>query len=267
MSTTSPGLGHALDISSTTPTPFHRLVRVELRKSYDTRAGFWLLMTIALLVLAAEIIAVAVTAVQDEPMQFGDFVGTAAFLTSFLLPVLGILLVTTEWSQRSAMVTFALEPRRPLVIAAKALVGVILTVATVVFSIAIGFVANLVYGLLQGSTDWTFGWPDFAAFLVTQILAMLGGFALAALLLNTAAAIVVFFVYKWVLPGLFILGAALMGWFEKLQPWIDFQSAQEAIWDWSSSGEDWAQLVVSGLVWLGLPLAFGIRRVLRAEVK
>ena len=43
---------------------------------------------------------------------------------------------------------------------------------------------------------------------------MLGGFALAALLLNTAAAIVVFFVYKWVLPGLFALGAALMGWFE-----------------------------------------------------
>jgi ABC-2 type transport system permease protein len=267
MSTTAPGLGHALDISSTTPTPFHRLVRVELRKSYDTRAGFWLLATIALLVLAAEIIALAVTAAQDEPMEFGDFVGVAAFLTSVLLPVLGIMLVTTEWSQRSAMVTFALEPRRPLVIAAKALVGVLLTVATVVVSIAIGFVANLVYGMLQGGADWTFGWPDFAAFLLTQTLAMLGGFALAALLLNTPAAIVAFFVYRWVLPGLFALGAALMGWFESLQPWIDFQSAQAAIWDWSSSAEDWAQLVVSGILWLVLPLAIGIWRVLRAEVK
>ncbi|GAA4731841.1 hypothetical protein GCM10023350_13990 [Nocardioides endophyticus] len=108
-----------MDISGTAPTPFLRLVRVELRKSYDTRAGFWLIMSIGLLVLAAEIIAVAVTAAQDEPMQFGDFIGVAAFLTSFLLPVLGIMLVTTEWSQRSAMVTFALEPRRTLVIAAK----------------------------------------------------------------------------------------------------------------------------------------------------
>ncbi|MDX6317304.1 MAG: hypothetical protein QOD35_704, partial [Nocardioidaceae bacterium] len=27
--------------------PFSRLVRVELRKSYDTRAGFWLLVSIA----------------------------------------------------------------------------------------------------------------------------------------------------------------------------------------------------------------------------
>jgi ABC-2 type transport system permease protein len=256
-----------LDISRTAPTPFQRLVRVELRKSYDTRAGFWLLVSIGLLVLAAEIIAVAVTAAQDEPMQFGDFVGTAAFLTSFLLPVLGIMLVTTEWSQRSAMVTFALEPRRSLVIAAKAIVGVLLTLATVVVSIAIGFVANLAYGLLQGQADWTFGWEDFAAFLITQVLAMLGGFALAALLLNTSAAIVVFFLYKWVLPGLFAVAASLMAWFDDLAPWIDFQGAQTAVWDWSTSAEDWAQLVVSGLVWLGLPLVIGVRRVLRAEVK
>jgi ABC-type transport system involved in multi-copper enzyme maturation permease subunit len=256
-----------MDISGTAPTPFRRLVRVELRKSYDTRAGFWLLVSIGLLVLAAEIIAVAVTAAQDEAMQFGDFVGTAAFLTSFLLPILGIMLVTTEWSQRSAMVTFALEPRRSLVIAAKALVGVILTLATVAVSIAIGFVANLAYGLLQGEADWTFGWQDFAAFLVTQVLAMLGGFALAALLLNTSAAIVVFFLYKWVLPGLFAVAASLMDWFADVRPWIDFQGAQGAIWDWSSSAEDWAQLVVSGIVWLGLPLGIGTWRVLRAEVK
>jgi ABC-2 type transport system permease protein len=256
-----------LDISSTAPTPFSRLVRVELRKSYDTRAGFWLLAAIGLLVLVAEIIAVSVTAVQDEAMNFGDFIGTAAFLTSFLLPVLGIMVLTTEWTQRTAMVSFALEPRRSLVIFAKALVGVILTLATVVFSIAVGFLANLVYGLFQGGADWTFGWKDFAAFVITQVLAMLGGFALAALFLNTAAAIVVFFVYKWVLPGLFALGAALMAWFEDIAPWLDFQGAQTAIWDWSSSGEDWAQLVVSGIIWLGLPLGFGIRRVLRAEVK
>ncbi len=156
----------------------------------------------------------AVVTTQDEAISFGDFIAVAAFLTSFLLPVLGIMVLTSEWSQRSAMVTFALEPRRSLVIAAKALVGVLLTLATVAVSIAIGFVCNVLYGLIEGNADWTFGWPDFAAFLVTQVLAMLGGFALAALLLNTPAAIVLFFVYKWVLPGLFAIGAALMGWFD-----------------------------------------------------
>ena len=46
--------------------------------------------------------------------------------------------------------------------------------------------------------------------MINQTFAMLGGFALACLLLNTPAAIVVFFVYKYVLPGLFALGSALM---------------------------------------------------------
>ena len=256
-----------LDLGESTPTPFLRLLRVELRKSYDTRAGLWLLISIGLIVLAAEVIALSVTTVQDEAMQFGDFVGTAAFLTSFLLPVLGIMVLTSEWSQRTAMVTFALEPRRRRVIAAKALVGVVLTLATVVVSTAIGAVCNGLYGLIEGHVDWTFGWSDFAAFTITQVLAMFGGFALAALFLNTPAAIVVFFVYKWVLPGLFALGAGLMDWFGHLRPWIDLQVAQEAIWDWSTAGRAWAELVVSGLVWLGIPLVWGVRRVLRAEVK
>ncbi|CUR56397.1 conserved membrane hypothetical protein [metagenome] len=262
-----PGLGHALDITTTTPTPFSRLVQVELRKSYDTRAGFWLLAVIAFLVLLAEGIAVAVTVTQDEPMEFGDFVGTAAFVTSVLLPVLGIMLVTSEWSQRTAMVTFSLEPRRPLVFAAKAMVGVILTFATVAVAIVIGLVSNLIYSALQGGADWTFGWSGFFGFLITQNLAMLGGFALATLLLNTPAAIVLFFVYRWVLPGLFAVGSALMTWFEELAPWIDFQSAQGPLYEMSLSGSEWGHLIASGFLWLVVPLAIGIWRVLRAEIK
>lgn len=256
-----------LDVSATERIPFHRLVAVELRKSYDTRAGFWLLAVIALLVLATEVIVLAVTTVQDEAISFGDFIGAAAFMTSFLLPVLGIMVLTSEWSQRTAMVTFALEPHRPRVIAAKASVGVVLTLLTVAVSIAIGLVCNILYGLIQGTADWTFGWAGFFGFLVTQTFAMLGGFAFAALLLNTPAAIVVFFVYKWVLPGLFAIGAALMGWFDAIQPWIDFQTAQTPLYDMSLNGSEWGHLLVSGFLWLVVPLAVGTWRVLRAEVK
>ncbi|MGD9960949.1 ABC transporter permease [Nocardioides sp.] len=262
-----PGLGHALDLSTTTATPFHRLVGVELKKSYDTRAGFWLLAVIGLLVLLTEGIVLAVTVSQDEPMQFGDFVAAAAFVTSILLPVLGIMLVTSEWSQRTGMVTFALEPRRPRVFAAKAAVGVILTLATIAMAIVVGLVCNLIYGSLQGGADWTFGWAGFFGFLITQNLAMLGGFALATLLLNTPAAIVMFFVYQWVLPGLIAAGEALIGWFEKVAPWIDFQSAQAPLYDMSLSGSDWGHLLVSGFVWLVVPLSIGVWRVLRAEIK
>jgi ABC-2 type transport system permease protein len=267
MNTTAPGLGHALDLSSTRPTPFLRLVRVELRKSYDTRAGFWLLAVIGFLVLLTEGIVLAVVVTQDQAMTYGDFVAAAAFVTSILLPVLGIMLVTAEWGQRTAMVTFALEPRRPLVFLAKAVVGFLLTLATIAMALVVGLVCNLLYGALQGPVDWEFGWAGFFGFLITQTFAMLGGFALATLLLNTAAAIVVFFVYRWVLPGLIALGSALMGWFDKLAPWIDFQSAQGPLYDMSLSRSEWAHLVVSGFIWLVVPLVIGIWRVLRAEVK
>jgi ABC-2 type transport system permease protein len=267
MSTTAPGLGHALDLSTTEPIPFIRLVQVELRKSYDTRAGFWLLAVIGFLVLLTEGIVLAVVVTQDQAMTYGDFVAAAAFVTSILLPVLGIMLVTAEWGQRTAMVTFALEPRRPLVFLAKAAVGFILTLATIAMALVVGLVCNLLYGALQGPVDWEFGWAGFFGFLITQTFAMLGGFALATLFLNTAAAIVVFFVYRWVLPGLIALGAALMAWFDKLAPWIDFQSAQGPLYDMSLSGSDWGHLIVSGFIWLVVPLVIGIWRVLRAEVK
>jgi ABC-2 type transport system permease protein len=266
--TAAPPLEHTLDISSTRPAPFGRLVRTELRKSHDTRAGMWLLLTIVLLTLVVEGIALAVTTVQDEPMNFGDFVGAAAFVTSVLLPVLGIMLVTSEWGQRTAMVTFALEPRRPRVILAKLVTGLVLTLVTAAFAVTVGLVCNLLYAAIQGqSPSWEFGLNFLVGFLITQSLAMLGGFALAALFLNTAVAIVVFFVYKWVLPGLFALGAALLGWFADLSPWIDFQAAQVPVMDLSVHGDEWGHLIVSGLLWLGLPLAIGLRRVLRAEVK
>ena len=265
--TSTPGLGHALDITSTTPTPFSRLVRVELRKSYDTRAGFWLLAVIGILVVLTEGITLAVTVVQDVAIDYGTFVAAAAFVTSVLLPVLGIMLVTSEWSQRTGMVTFALEPRRPLVIAAKAAVGVLLTFATIAVALVVGLVSNLLYGALQGGTDWSFGWAGFGGFLVTQNLAMLGGFALATLLLNTPAAIVVFFVYRWVLPGLIAIGSQLMSWFDRLAPWIDFQSAQGPLYEMPLDGAEWAHLLVSGFIWLVIPLVIGVWRVLRAEVK
>ena len=82
---------------------------------------------------------------------------------------------------------------------------------------------------------------------------MLGGFALATLFLNTPAAIVVFFVYKWVLPGLFALGSAAMAWFDDLSPWLDFQQAQVPVSDLTMSGSDWGHLIVSGFIWLVLP--------------
>jgi len=263
--TATPALPPATD---TRPLSFGRILKVELRKSWDSRAAFWLLVVIGGLVALVELIATLVTGLQDHDAAWGDFAAVAGVVTSFLLPVLGIMLVTTEWGQRTAMVTFALEPRRPLVIAAKAVVGVVLTLLTVAMAIVVGAVCNVIYAVLAGHSDWNLHVGDLLGFVVTQVLAMLGGFALACLFLNTAAAIVTFFVYSYVLPGLIILGRNTMDWFDKVAPWIDFASAQGPFTDgWDFSGSDWAHLLTSALLWLGVPLFFGVGRILRAEVK
>ena len=268
MSTSTSTAPLTFDVSETRGIPFGRLFAVELRKSADTRAGRWLIGITVGAALLTDVIFLIVVAAKDIDSSYGDFVAGAAFLSQALLPVLGIMLVTSEWSQRTAMTTFALEPRRMRVIVAKMLAGVSLTAFVIVFALVVGLVCNLVFAGLQGqSPDWTFGWTGFTAFVVNQTFAMLGGFALACLLLNSPAAIVTFVVYKWVLPVPFAIGAALMGWFDSLVGWIDFQSAQNRLYDGGLSGTEWGQLVVSGFIWLVVPLAIGLWRIQRAEVK
>jgi ABC-2 type transport system permease protein len=266
--TAAPGLGHALDLSSTVPTPFSRLVRVELRKTWDTRAGLWLLISTAVLTAAVMIIQLAVVVAQDIRVSYNDFLTSTNFSIAILLPVIGILLLTSEWSQRTAMVSFSLEPRRPLIIAAKFVVGILLAVAAVVVALGLAAICNVLYGVLSDfPVDWDLSVLQTLSFVLFQVIGMLTGFAFAALLLNSPAAIVLYMVYSFVLPTIFGIGAALIGWFDDLQPWIDFADAQSPLIDASMTGEDWAQFAVSGFVWLVIPLAIGIWRVLRAEVK
>jgi ABC-2 type transport system permease protein len=264
---TSAGLPVTFDLTDTPGIPFTRLFKVELRKAFDTRAGRWLVGVTAGIALVADLIIAIVLAAKDENLAYGDLVAGAAFVCSVLLPVLGIMLVTSEWSQRTAMTTFSLEPRRMRIVMAKMLAGVALTAFVIAFALVVGVLCNLLYAAFGGSLDWTFGWSGFFAFIATQTMAMLGGFALACLLLNTPAAIVVFFVYKWVLPGLFAIGAALMAWFNDLVDWIDFQSAQNRLFDGGLTSTEWGQLVVSGVIWLVVPLVIGLWRIQRAEVK
>jgi ABC-type transport system involved in multi-copper enzyme maturation permease subunit len=258
----------SLDVSGTPGIPFGRLFQVELRKSVDTRAGRWLIGITVGAALLAEVIYLIVAVNKDLDGSYGSFVAASAFVSSFLLPILGVMLVSSEWSQRTAMTTFSLEPRRMRIVWAKMLAGISLTAFVVAFALVVGLVFVLLFAGLQGSSpDWTFGWSGFGGFVINQTFAMLSGFALASLLLNTPAAIVVYVVYRYVLPGLFALGSALMTWFSHVAPWLDFQSAQSELYDMPLTASQWWHLVVSGCLWLVVPLVIGLWRIQRAEVK
>lgn len=257
------------DISQTARVPFARLVAVEMRKAVDTVASFWLVASIVILTVIIDGFVLLVTVIQSSAVALGDFAYLSLLVTSLLLPILGIMLVTSEWGQHTAMVTFSLEPRRTRVIWAKLTVGVALTLATVVIAIVVGVLCTLVCEIASpDQTTWDLAARELTGYLITQTLAMLGGFALATLLLNTPATIVLYFVYRFALPGVLFVVSDLVDAFGKVSPYLNFSEAQGPLFDLTlNTGEEWAQLLVSGLIWLVLPLTLGIMRILRAEVK
>jgi ABC-type transport system involved in multi-copper enzyme maturation permease subunit len=268
MTAQTAGVPATLDVSGTSAIPFSRLVRLEGRKLVDTRAGRWLLISIAALTALVLVIQLAVVVTQDLHVRFTDFLVAMNTPMGVLLPVLGVMSITSEWSQRTAMVTFTLEPSRQRVVAAKLVSVLGVAVAAVVVGLVLGVIANLLYGAFSGDTViWSVSARQLLGFLLLHVFGMTTGFAFGMLFLNTPAGIVVYFVYSFVLPGLFELGASLVHWFSQLRPWIDFNAAQTPLIDTSMSGDQWAHLAVSGLLWLVLPLVVGVRRVLRTEVK
>lgn len=260
-----PPPGDRLDVSGTRRTPFGRLVAVELRKSADTRAGRWLL--VAIVGITAGIMAIFFGVADPADRLVGNFLAIAATPQGFLLPVLGILLVSSEWGQRTAMVTFALEPSRARVMAAK-------TAAALLFGLAAYVVALLtaVLATLAGGADDGFAGLSATAlvlFLLLQLLTVLQGLAYGALLLSTPAAIVVFFVAPIASTIVFNLVPAL----RDQARWFDLGTAQQPLFEafgpggQGLSGEQYAALGTTTVLWILLPFLLGVVRVLRTELK
>ena len=93
------------------------------------------------------------------------------------------------------------------------------------------------------------------------MIGVLIGFAIATLLMNTPAAIVGYFAYSLILPiAVGILGSLSSG-FADVAPWIEFNTAQTPLFtgDYTPTGEEWAQIAVSGTIWLVDPAGPGHR--------
>ena len=90
----------------------------------DTRAGFWLLFAIVALTVAVVAVAVVFGDAKDQTLR--EMLAVAVAPASVLLPIVGILLVTSEWSQRTAHDHVHARAARSRVLAAKLLAGVVL---------------------------------------------------------------------------------------------------------------------------------------------
>jgi hypothetical protein len=237
--------------------PFSRLLRVEWGKATDTRAARWLILTVALtttgLMLAPLLAKTSIDQTQTSYLNF------AALALTVLLPVVSILTLTSEWSQRTVLATFTQEPRRARVIQAKVCVSLILAALGSAFAALTTTAAVLLAELSGRHIDADMTASKMIGFALFVLLNVLMGVAFGALLHNTAAAIVLFFA----LPAAFTAASTALN---SIGQWIDpsltFGWVLQA--DWSGH---LPQILTATTIWLIAPLTAGIIRTIRREIK
>ena len=222
-----------------------RLVAVELRKMVDTRAGFWLQVAMVVLTVVVVVVRLLVGGLQPAAV---------------LLPVLGILLVTSEWSQRTALITFALVPVRSRVLGAKLIASLLLAAAMLAISVAI-----VAAGVLVSSPGVEGTWSDAAPLIgqsaVNLTAGMVVGVALGAILLAPTPAIVLHFALPTSLWAVLSLPV-----FSDVAPWVDYARALGQVTEYVMSATQWAHVGTSLVIWMVVQLLIGAWRITRREI-
>lgn len=224
-------------------TPFPRLAGVELRKTLDTRAG----PVLALLVVGTSLAGLGYALAERQP--FAEALVSGLFGPQLLLPVIGVLAMTTEWTQRTALTTFTLTPRRGRVLGAKILA--VLVLSTVVTA-GVTALATIVGGPSTWDGSAVLGPAAVTAALVVQ------GIAFGALIQHSAAALVLYFLVPpvWNTASNALLPADVLRW-------VDVFAAFDALARFDATE---APTLTALALWIVLPLAVGIARGLRREV-
>ena len=177
-----------------------------------------------------------------------------------LLPVLGILLVASEWSQRTALTTFTLVPDRSRVMLAKAAAVTVMTFAAIVVALVCAAAGTLLAG---SDGSWTFGAAQLGEIAVMQLAGFLGGLAFGLAFQASAPAIVLYFV----LPTMISILTEVITAIEDVMRWIDLGRATIPFGEGDVTPTEWGRFGTTVLLWVGVPLAIGLWRLWRSEVK
>lgn len=238
---------------------FGRLVQVELRKMVNTRSGFWLPIGVA----AATLITVIITSLVHggRGATLAHVFANSTFPGAFLLPVLGILLVCGEWTQRTTLTTFTLVPDRGRVLAAKVASSVLFSVAAFAFCLA----CSAVFAELVGNAPGGAGSISLAVLgqgLLFLMGSMLIGVAFGAAILISAPGIVLYLL----LPTIWNALSSAIHALATLANWLALDNSFDQLPQGTMSGSDWAHTGTSLALWLALPLAIGWWRFRNRDV-
>lgn len=241
--------------------PFARLLRVELRKQVDTRASAWLLGVIALVNIGLS--ALVLVASEPQALTWQELTVASSIGQLLLLPLIGILAATSEWSQRTALTTFVLEPRRTRVNLAKLVAAVVLGLGIMVVTTAAAALLNLVGMLLRdGDGSWALDPGMVAGTTIALVVFVVLGVAFGLVLLSTPVAVVAFLVLPTLGSVLPMLAPALQGPAE----WLDVNRTTVPLMEGTMAADDWPRLAVSVAVWVVVPLVLGLWRTARRDI-
>jgi len=234
-----------------------RLCVVELRKTVDTVAGFVLLVVGA--VLAGVFGGGGM--LYRPGASLSDIAQLAGVPGGTLATVMAILLVTSERSHHTALVTYVMTPRRELVVLAKAVAAAALGVVVVLLAVLAALLIMPVGSLVTSqAASWTVEPGQLTWWAVGTVAAALSGFALGLVLGNAPAAITIVLVWPMLssmlgrVPGL-----------DTVLPWLDI-SAMGALSDGATAVEV-GRTVTGLLAWVVVPAAVGVWRLVRSEVR
>lgn len=236
-----------------------RLIAVELRKMVNTRSGFWVPIAVTLLTLLVAI--VGSTNHGGTSATFIHIFNISSRPAAFLLPVMGVLLICGEWSQRTTLTTFTLVPSRGRVIAAKFGASVIVSTIALIACLLFTVLAAAALGhapVGTGSLPWQVilqGWLELAA-------GMAMGLAFGAAILVSAPAIVAYLLLPVVWNGIVGGFHALAG----LDRWLDSGNTLNPLTLHALNGTEWAHVAATLAFWIGIPLLVGWARIGRGDL-
>ncbi len=247
--------------------PLSRVVRVELRKMFDTRSGFWLIASIAITGLIATIATIAFA--PDQDLTYYNFAKAVGFPITVILPMVALLSITSEWSQRSGLTTFTYVPSRRRVVVGQDPVGGHrgrrLDAVRLRRSGRSGTSSAAPSPVRRRSGTSRSGTP--LTIVLGNLVSLSIGTMLGMLLRSSAGGLVMYFVLVLLVPNLTSLLAASQDWFRHLQPWVDLPFAQTYLFEGMHTGAQWAHVATAVTLWIVVPGFFGLRRVMRSEVK
>ena len=236
-----------------------RLTAVELRKMVNTRAGFWLPIGIGLATLAVAVIASALHGGRDA--TFTHVLHATAQPAAFLLPVMGVLLICSEWSQRTTLTTFTLVPSRWRVVGAKLGASLIVSTIATAICLLVAVVSASALGHHAGGTG-PLTWQVIGQSWVFLASGMVMGLAFGAAVLVSAPAIVAYLL----IPTIWDIVASSIHALAGVARWLNSGDSLAPLTQHPMSGTEWARALVTFAVWIGVPILIGVFRIGRGDL-